>query len=397
MVFSKFCVYNNDCGILKINSSILIIIMDSSIETINLGGDMDDVKLNIGEEHVNFESSIPGVELLANNSKQSAKVEQYDSLDDLEKSLDELELTNDVNVNGEVANNTFFGMDNPVKPAAVTNTWDGYAKYDNIPGGELDKISKEDTLREKFKYVRLLEDLEKKGVSLSKKYDMESSLLEMQGEYETILKEKEKSNSVKFQGKMLMAAVTGLEFMNNKFDPFDIQMDGWGEQVNENITEYDEIFGELHEKYKSKGKMAPEIKLMFQLAGSAIMVHMTNTMFKSSMPGMDDIMRQNPDLMQQFTKAAVDQMSKNNEGFGNFANMANMMPGSRPDLNYAQEDVKLNKSPRQEMKGPNDISEILSGLKTKEAAAEAKQTLDDKQPKSKRRSRGDKNTISLNL
>ena len=369
--------------------------MDSNIETINLGGGIDEVKLNIGEEHVNFDSSIPGVELLANTSKQSANVEQYDSLDDLEKSLNDLDLANDVKE--EVANNNFFGTDNPGKPAEVTNTWDGYGKYENIPGGENEKISKEDTLREKFKYVRLLEELEKKGVSLSKKYDMESSLLEMQGEYETILKEKEKSNSIKFQGKMLMAAVTGLEFMNNKFDPFDIKMDGWGEQVNENITEYDEIFGELHEKYKSKGKMAPEIKLMFQLAGSAIMVHMTNTMFKSSMPGMDDIMRQNPDLMQQFTKAAVDQMSRNNEGFGNFASMANMMPESRPDLNYAQEDVKLTKSPRQEMKGPNDISEILSGLKTKEAAEEAKQMLDDKQPKSKRRSRGDKNTISLNL
>ena len=72
-----------------------------------------------------------------------------------------------------------------------------------------------------------------------------------------------------------------------------------------NVEDYDEIFAELHEKYKSKAKMAPELKLLFQLGGSAIMIHMTNTMFKSSMPGMDDIMRQNPELMQQFTQAAV--------------------------------------------------------------------------------------------
>ena len=32
------------------------------------------------------------------------------------------------------------------------------------------------------------------------------------------------------------------------------------------------------------------------MLGSAAMVHMTNTMFKSSMPGMDDILKQNPDL-----------------------------------------------------------------------------------------------------
>ena len=68
--------------------------------------------------------------------------------------------------------------------------------------------------------------------------------------------------------------------------------------------------------------MAPEIKLLFMLGGSAVMLHMTNTMFKSAMPGMDDIMKQNPDLMQQFTNAAVNSMSKNNPGFGNFVNGA---------------------------------------------------------------------------
>ena len=67
---------------------------------------------------------------------------------------------------------------------------------------------------------------------------------------------------------MLMAAVTGLEFLNSKFDPFDLKMDGWAEQVNENVSDYDEIFAELHEKYKSKAKMAPELKLLFQLGVS---------------------------------------------------------------------------------------------------------------------------------
>ena len=177
-------------------------------------------------------------------------------------------------------------------------TWDGFGKFNNIPiNPEVSKpnvepqMSKEDMLKEKFKYLQKLEDLEKKGIKLTKKYDMESNLLEMKGEYETIIAEKEKKNSVKFQGKMLMACITGIEFLNNRFDPFDVKLDGWSEQINENIDDYDEIFSELHEKYKSKASMAPELKLMFQLGGSALMVHMTNSMFKSAMPGMDDIMR----------------------------------------------------------------------------------------------------------
>jgi len=289
-------------------------------------------------------------------------------------------------------------------------TWDGFTKFNNVPINpdknisDRPKLSPEETLVEKFKVLRKLEEIERKGGKLTKKYSMESALSEMQGEYEMIIAEKERSNSCKFQGKMLMAAITGLEFLNNKFDPFDVKLDGWGEQVNENIDEYDEIFGELHEKYKSKAKMAPELKLLFQLGGSAIMVHMSNTMFKSSMPGMDDIMKQNPELMQQFTSAAVNSMQNTNPGFSGF--MGNFMPGesnvrpppppmqtqtnrsqsertappaNRPDLMRARNDDGINiqeqfaayggketaeKTMRPEMKGPSDISDILSGLKT---------------------------------
>ena len=275
---------------------------------------------------------------------------------------------------------------------------------------------------------------------------MESSLNEMQGEYEMLIDEKEKSNSVKFQGRMLMAAITGLEFLNNKFDPFDLKLDGWAEQVNEGIDDYDDIFSELHDKYKSKAKLAPELKLMFQLGGGAIMLHMTNTMFKTSMPGMDDIMRDNPDLMEQFTKAAVDKMGDDNPGLSGFMNnimqpdiptprgppppeavrtqdvysapvvdrQADVRISNRPDLSYGRgntdgisisetfldTDVQEQSKPielRDEMNGPTDINELLSGIKNKKEEEVVSLNIGDKQPKSKRKNRSDKNTISLDI
>jgi hypothetical protein len=200
---------------------------------------------------------------------------------------------------------------------------------------------------------------------------------------------------------MLMACINGIEFLNGKFDPFDIKLDGWGEQLNENVSDYDDIFAELYDKYKSKAKMAPELKLLFQLGGSAMMVHMTNTLFKSAMPGMDDIMRDNPDLMKSFQTAAVNTMGQTNPGFSGF--MSNMMnnngpppsvstqgpnavpvPQNRPGNNnvdaftprpYVDDGINLREnkdivqlneqSQRPEMRGPSDISNILSGLKTK--------------------------------
>jgi len=341
-----------------------------------------------------------------------------------------------------------------------SKTWDGFTKFNNVPLNpdknlsDRPKLSPEETLLEKFKVLRKLEDIERKGAKLTKKYSMDSPLAEMQGEYEMIIAEKERTNSCKFQGKMLMAAITGLEFLNNKFDPFDVKLDGWAEQVNENIDDYDEIFAELHEKYKSKAKMAPELKLLFQLGGSAIMVHMTNTMFKSSLPGMDDIMRQNPDLMQQFTSAAVNSMQNTNPGFSGF--MGNFMPGAsndrppppamqtqtnrsqnertappsnRPDLMRARNNDGINiqeqfgradgndRSTRPEMKGPTDINDLLSGLKTmsvnlptetKPTAPPVKSSAADKSSfvpqkksasnaKSPRKQKSDKNTVSLDI
>ena len=334
----------------------------------------------------------------------------------------------------------------------VNKTWDGYKPMHDVPSKlpEVEHKSKEELLREKFSILRKLEMLEQKGVSLTKKYSMESSLSEMQGEYENIIAEKERKNSVKFQGKVLTALITGIEFLNNRFDPFDVKLDGWSEQMNENLEEYDEIFAELHDKYHSKAKMAPELKLLFQLGASGMMIHMTNTMFKSSIPGMDDIMKQNPELMQQFTQAAVNTMGDTNPGVSNFMNTfsggggggggnsnfnrpppsprmgSSSFPPSMergppsPRTSNADEfarTVQLPKSKKQntssttrpEMNGPADVASLLSGLKTNINLNNEPNTstisVEDleinssaPQPKSNRRKpRSNRNTVSLEI
>ena len=414
------------------------------------------IKLNLSSDDTTLKSSNfgPGIELLMNEKKKesssSKTVDDNINIDDLEHLENELNdistsitnnTTKDINIQPSVSfstdkNNNIEEIklsDNPINTTPAigentqdfmneTKTWDGYGQFQNIPMDAdqniqtTPQLSKEDLMKEKFKYLRKLEQLEKKGVELTKKYTMESPLNEMMGEYEMILSEKEKENSVKFQGNMLSAFINGVEFLNNRFDPFDVKLDGWGEQFNENINDYDDIFAELHEKYKSKAKMAPEIKLIFQLGASAMMVHMTNTMFKSSMPNMDDIMRQNPDLMQQFSQAAVNTMGQTNPGFSGFMNnvmssgqqqsqptvrvgpppapMATQGPNSIPpprrpgfsdtnimnnqnesdginieenfsNVQNVQKSIRRPEMKGPTMKGPSDISDILSGLKTK--------------------------------
>ena len=445
-----------------------------------------------------------GIELLMNDKKKdggggrSSDIDIED-LNNLENELNDLandepiHTSRDFNSNlfGNKNSNTFddthsvrfdespsIGESTAGTSSGDAKTWDGYSKFNNIPiqpeksMPSHPQLTKEELLREKFKYLRKLEALEKKGVELTKKYNMDSSLAEMQGEYEMIMEEKSKQNSVKFQGNMMMAIINGIEFLNNRFDPFDINLDGWGEQLNENITDYDEIFGELYDKYKTKASMSPELKLLFQLGGSAVMVHMTNTMFKSAMPGMDDILRQNPDLMRSFQTAAVNSMGQTNPGFSGFmsglmnpepeppkgrgppAPMATQGPNSaqppsgrggnnnyanRPDITMARgnfvddginirennfntgtgaETAERSRRPvtRPDMKGPSDISDILSGLKTKTiniqeqsgsntndsstiSISELKELQGDGNlPKrSRRKPKSDKNTVSLDI
>ena len=180
--------------------------------------------------------------------------------------------------------------------------------------------------------------------------------------------------------------------------------------------------------------MAPELKLLFQLGGSAMMVHMTNTMFKSSMPGMDDILRQNPDLMKSFQSAAVNSMSESNPGLSGFMNnmMNSGMPPPPPEQTQSrpnftndgrafQENMNMDndginmREKRPEMKGPSDISDILSGLKTRNiniqenekprqdnstiSISDLKELQTDvtMPKKSKRRQKSASNTISLDI
>jgi len=475
----------------------------SDIETINIGELSDGISLE-EKPSVNFGS---GIELLMNDKKKrdsGANTPTSDinlgDLQDLEQELNDLTDSDNKAPSMREARSAMFSnlpsstpmnvsfsdnqndIDNlsiaslkpdidmnintePIAPSfkvkkEPTNekTWDGFGKFNDIPVdpeknlSSIPTMSKEELLREKFKFLKKLEELEKKGADLSKKYTMESSLQEMQGEYESIIEAKEVDNSKKFQGKMLMACITGLEFLNNKFDPFDVKLDGWGEQFGENINDYDDIFAELHEKYKSKAKMAPELKLLFMLGGSAAMLHMTNTMFKSAMPGMDDIMRQNPELMQQFTKAAASSMGESNPGLGSFMNMVGggmpqmqpprgsppgpnegmrinppqMPPSSRPDIDMARSNTRASfndaenmesnfasvNEKRKEMRGPSDLRDILSGLKTKKINLkenkpgstvsigelnEMKNTDLNRPKKSKRKPKSERNTISLDL
>ena len=168
------------------------------------------------------------------------------------------------------------------------------------------KKSKKDPKLDKQEILLKLLALEKKGIVLTKKYSMTSKLSDLRFELELHKNNAEIDLSIKFQQKILMAAVTGLEFANKRFDPIGAKLDGWSESIMENLDDYETVFARLHEKYKGKGDLPPELQLLVTLVGSAFMFHVTKSLFSSAMPGgLNDI--QNSEIMKNISAAMSQQ------------------------------------------------------------------------------------------
>ena len=232
------------------------------------------------------------------------------------------------------------------------------------------RLSPEEERKKKMDMINKLNRLQTKGYNLSKRFTMDNTMDEIQTEYDRLLDAKNLEASLRFQRQCLMGVVTGAEFLNGKFNPFDWELDGWSESVHENIEDFDEVFEELYDKYKNRGAMPPEAKLLMSLVGSGFMFHMSNSFFRSKVTNMDpnDIFRNNPQLAKQFAAAAAQQAGP---GFGNFMGAAmgvqQQQQPQQPQPSFQEmprppQNMAASVPPpvqRNEMKGPQGMDDIL--------------------------------------
>lgn len=229
-------------------------------------------------------------------------------------------------------------------------------------------LSQEEIDRQKREILILFERLEKKKVFIPKKFTMDSPLEDMKYEYEKLKSMHDAEAAIKFYRNILMAFVSGAEFVNDNYNPYKLRLEGWSEGVIENIDNYDDVFEELHLKYATRVKIPPELKLLGMVVGSGFMTHLTNSIFKSSsLPNFGDVMKDNPDLMREFQKAAVHTTANKTPGMGGIFGMMNQMgagiPTSIPtrDMPAPQRTEPVQ---RREMRGPSNVDDILNTFKS---------------------------------
>jgi hypothetical protein len=109
---------------------------------------------------------------------------------------------------------------------------------------------------EKADLLNKITRLNKKGIQSSQRMTIYSDIEEIRTEYKRMTYGIEVERSIKFQRRMMVACITGLEFLNDKFDPFDLELNGWSQNVMENVDDYDGVFEELYNKYKTKVQVA---------------------------------------------------------------------------------------------------------------------------------------------
>jgi hypothetical protein len=162
----------------------------------------------------------------------------------------------------------------------------------------------------KIELLRKLCEIKSKGFTLSKEYDFNSPLEEMEYEYELLKSFADKRNGVKVVKNAILQFASVVEFVNDKYDPFDFHLSGWTEHLTVESDNWEDVLEELYEKYKGTGKkMAPELKLLYLIIISAAAFHFTkaNT---SHIPGLDSVLANNPGLLSKIINPNKSQSSQ---------------------------------------------------------------------------------------
>jgi hypothetical protein len=158
--------------------------------------------------------------------------------------------------------------------SAASGIFEDYDNYNDLPP-DAQMLKKLDMLRK-------LGELAQYGVKLSQNYNMNSDYFTMKYEYELHKNIRAKQNSVNWMSSLMLNCIYGVELMNEKYNPFDLKLTGWSEQINADINNYYDVFGEIYEKYNKPGKnMSPELKLMLMVGGSALKFHLNNTLLSN--------------------------------------------------------------------------------------------------------------------
>lgn len=140
-------------------------------------------------------------------------------------------------------------------------------------------IPEQDILKKKNFLLTKLKRLQQKGVELTKNVSINTPLHELENEYMMAKKEQSLETNLEWCKQGLVYICSFLEKTSQMMNT-GAKLNGWSEEIYNTRDNYDDVLEELIDKYGGEIEMAPEIRLIMMLVGSALAVHMSNTMMK---------------------------------------------------------------------------------------------------------------------
>ena len=235
---------------------------------------------------------------------------------------------------------------------------------DNRSYGEYHKpeLTEYELRRAKREVYEKLQKLKDKGIRIPR-FTEESDLDEMNDYYEMKSSDLRRRKGVRTMRKVVTTGASLVEFVFGKWNPLNLELEGWSESMNENITDFDDVFEEFAEKYfKDRSKLPVEIRLLGLILWSALSFHFSNQMAKNMMKNGGKFMGMS--------------MSDMGNMFGMNKTGPSDMEGSpvqntmrRPTASMSsQKSVNIPRSggqqmPIREMNGPQGVDDIISELR----------------------------------
>jgi len=267
----------------------------------------------------------------------------------------------------------------------------------NVP---IKNLSPQEVRMKKIELLRRLSEIKSKGYNLTKEYDFNSSIEEMEYEYALLKSFADKRNGTKLYKNILLNGISLLEFVNDKYDPFEFKLNGWSEHMSVEIDSYEDIIEELYEKYKSTGKSTPpEVRLIFLIFASGAAFHFSKTQL-GGIPGVSSAatgmigkmmagdkkesqfmspqeinLEKQKQLLREREKQLRQQLAQNKTSN---QQMPKQMPQQTPQQSFDQQQINQNYTMQPpsipqfrsntrdvpEIRAPENVQEILSRIQT---------------------------------
>jgi hypothetical protein len=199
-------------------------------------------------------------------------------------------------------------------------TWDGFTKTNEIPSSKSFYDTKQMNEREKrVKKRNMMDELERwyeKGyLKENLRFHRDTPYEEVEEEYDAVLEKIRRKKSINLQKDILFNVMNFIEFSNSWVDPFGLKLEGLADKTTEELDSYEDIFGELYDKWKG-GKVPPELALLCKVGFSIAMLHMSNNVLSSTPVAFQDVVKQSPELQRAWHDSVVKTMSESNESDG---------------------------------------------------------------------------------